>query len=74
MHLAEHDHMVEAFPADRADKPFDVAILPRRAWRYRMVADPHRLQSARDDGAVKPVCTENLSSDLVMMKSAKYGA
>jgi hypothetical protein len=37
-----HDHnMVEALPPDRSDKPFDMAILPRRAGCGRMVTDPH---------------------------------
>ena len=27
--FAEHDHVVEAFPADRADESLDVSILPR---------------------------------------------
>ena len=26
--LAEHDHMVEAFPPDRSDDPFAVSVLP----------------------------------------------
>jgi hypothetical protein len=28
VHLTEHDHMVEAFPPDRADESLNVGILP----------------------------------------------
>ena len=28
--LIEHDDVVEALAADRADQPFDISILPRR--------------------------------------------
>ncbi len=42
MRLAEHDHVVEAFPTNRSDEPLNVAILPRSAWCRRMIADPHR--------------------------------
>ena len=27
--FTEHDHVVQAFPADRADEPLDICILPR---------------------------------------------
>jgi hypothetical protein len=27
--LAEHNNVVKAFPADRADQPFSISILPR---------------------------------------------
>ena len=29
--LVEHDHMVQALASDRADYPFDIGTLPRRA-------------------------------------------
>src|SRR5882757_7481384 len=51
-----HDHnMVEAIAPDRSDEPFDMAILPRRAWCARMVTDSHGPQSAMDDCPVRPV-------------------
>jgi hypothetical protein len=28
MRLTEHDHVVEAFPSDRADKSLNISILP----------------------------------------------
>src|SRR5262249_2259181 len=31
--LADHNNMVEAFPADRADQALRLPVLPRRAWR-----------------------------------------
>ena len=41
MCLPEHDHVVEAFPSDRADQSLRVPILPRRACSNRLVADAH---------------------------------
>src|SRR5260370_14515400 len=53
-----HDHnMVEALPPDRSDKPFDIAILPRRAGCGRIVTDPHSYQSAMNDCPVRPGAT-----------------
>jgi hypothetical protein len=40
MRLPEYDHVVEAFATNRSDEPLNVTVLPRRAWRRRMVADP----------------------------------
>ncbi len=51
-----HDHnMVETLAPDRSDEPFDMAILPGRVWRNRVVTDPHGMQSATDDCPVRPV-------------------
>src|SRR5262245_43574624 len=44
--LAKYNHMVEAFPSDRADQPLHVPILPRRARRNGLVANAHGPQSA----------------------------
>ena len=29
MPFAKDQHMIQAFPAERADEPFDVCVLPR---------------------------------------------
>jgi len=47
--------MVEALAPDRSDEPFDMAILPRRAWCDRVVTDPYGSQSATDDCPVRLV-------------------
>src|SRR5207248_1627306 len=39
--LPEHDHVVETFPADRADQPLDVWVLPWRPGSGRLVPNPH---------------------------------
>src|SRR5438105_10932573 len=44
--------MVDAFPPDRSDQPFGEAVLPRRAWRDRFVAEAHGSQSVPDGSAV----------------------
>ena len=45
MLLTCHDDVVQAFPADRADQAFRIAVLPRRACRGRMIADAKRVNS-----------------------------
>src|SRR5450631_184238 len=43
-----------------------MAVLPRRAWRGRVVADPHGLQSASDDRPVGPVTiTKKIARSLI---------
>jgi hypothetical protein len=48
-------HVVETFPPDRADQLLRIAVLPRRAWRNRLVMDAHGAQPSRDGGAVNAV-------------------
>ena len=45
MLLTCHDDVVQAFPADRADQAFRIAVLPRRACRGRMIADAKGMNS-----------------------------
>src|SRR5947209_12219264 len=42
MTLSEHDLMIKAFASDRADQSLGIAVLPRRSWRCRSVANAHR--------------------------------
>src|SRR5947209_14211116 len=44
--------MVYAFASDRSDQSFGKAVLPRRAWSDRFVADAHGSQSMPDGNAV----------------------
>ena len=55
MPLAEHNDMVKAFPPDRADQTFSIAILPWRARRRRMIANAHGSKSANKDFAIGPI-------------------
>src|SRR6476619_2268519 len=57
--LAEYDNVVKAFPADRADQPFSISILPRGARRRRSIADAHRSESADKDLTIGPVPVTN---------------
>ena len=50
----DHD-MVEALASDRADQPFNMTVLPQRAWRDRPVANAHGLQPPGDRGAMRGV-------------------
>src|SRR6478736_1560202 len=59
MPLAEHDHMVEALASDRADQSFSIAVLPRRSWRCRSVANAHRANAPRKGLTVDTVAITN---------------
>src|SRR5689334_11739715 len=52
--LPHHD-MVEAFASDRADQPFNMTVLPRRAWRDGPLANAHGSQPPGDCGAIEGV-------------------
>jgi hypothetical protein len=43
---------VDALASDRSDQSFGEAVLPRRAWSDRFVADPHGSQSMPDGNAI----------------------
>ena len=55
MPLAEHDDMIKAFPSDRANQPFRMAILPWRAWRSWPVANAHGTKPPGENLAIDPV-------------------
>src|SRR6516164_9495100 len=50
--LTQGDHMVDALASDRSDQSFGEAVLPRRAWSDRFVADAHGSQSMPDGNAI----------------------
>ena len=53
--LAEHDDVIEAFAADRADQSFDVGILPRRAQRAHHLFDSQILDSSLEHIAIDSI-------------------
>src|SRR5437667_7331516 len=44
--------MVDALASDRSNQPFGEAVLPRRAWSDRFVADAHGTQSVPNGSAI----------------------
>src|SRR6516162_5226938 len=44
----QHHDMIEALASDRSDQPFNMTVLPRRAWRDRPISNTHDSQPARD--------------------------
>jgi len=44
--LADHNNMVKAFPADRADQTLHISVLPGWAWRRRMIANAKRANAS----------------------------
>lgn len=46
--FVEHDHVIEALAADRADHPFDIRTLPWRSWRRKHLFDAHRLRLSNE--------------------------
>ena len=45
LRFVKHDQVIEAFAPNRSDDALDVAVLPRRARRGRMITDPHCLNA-----------------------------
>ena len=59
MRFAEHDEVVERFATYRSDQPFNVAVLPRRAWRRRPISDPHCANAASIGWTISSVAVAN---------------
>src|SRR5262249_13680340 len=59
MRLPEHDHVVETFPADCADQPLDVRVLPRRSGRDRPVPNAYGAQTLPEARAIRSVPVPN---------------
>ena len=55
MGLTQNDDMIQALAANRFDQPLGEAVLPRRGWRGKPVADAHGAQPACDDAAEDPI-------------------
>ncbi len=53
--LIQHDHVVQTFPPDRADHPFDKRVLPRRTRRGHDLFDTHRRHRRADIGSVRAI-------------------
>lgn len=41
MCLPDNDQMIQTFLSDRSDQPFDIGVLPGRAWCRRAIPDAH---------------------------------
>ena len=52
MPLSQRHDMIEALAPDRSDQPFNMTVLPRRAWRDRPIPDAHGSQPACDRNTV----------------------
>jgi hypothetical protein len=69
MHLAQDNDVVHTFTPDRSDQPFGQAILPRRGWCGRLVADAHGAQPACDKAAIAPIpITDQIARSLLPRK------
>ena len=53
--LAEHNDMVKALPADRADQALGIAVLPRRARGRGTIPNAERADAANKDIAVATI-------------------
>src|SRR5262245_17755108 len=53
MTLAEDDHVIETFLADRTDKTLSVRVLPRRSRRGDDLRDPHRSNATTECRAIR---------------------
>jgi hypothetical protein len=62
--LAEHDDVVEALAANRADEPFDEGILPGRAW-----GDPNLLNAHARDALGEHLVVDGISIAKEILRS-----
>src|SRR6266404_9686676 len=70
MAFAKYHDMISAYPADRADQPFRVGVLPRRGRCNWLVSDTHGTQSARDDSAVDSISiSDHIARSAIPRKS-----
>ncbi len=63
MSLVDHDHVVDAVPADGTDHSFDVGILPRGAVRGDDLFDSHGLNTQPELGAINAVSMSGLAEE-----------
>src|SRR5260370_21637215 len=64
--FTEHDHMVETFPADRANKSLNVSIFPGRSRCGRTVPNAHGAQPLHEEQSVRAIPIPNeISRSLV---------
>ena len=61
MSFAEHNYMIEAFPADGADEPLRVSVLPWRSRRSGTIAKAHGLQPPTHGMAIGCITVSDLS-------------
>jgi hypothetical protein len=55
MPLPQRHDMIEALASDRSDQPFNMTVLPRRAWGDRPISDAHGSQPAGDRNTIARV-------------------
>jgi hypothetical protein len=53
--LTCHHNMVQAFPPDRTDQALSIPVLPWRACRCGMIANPKRANSANEYAAITSI-------------------
>src|SRR5674476_1432797 len=53
--FTEHDHVVQALPADRANEPLDICILPGSAGCIRPISNTHGAQALHEHWSVRGV-------------------
>src|SRR5450759_5947145 len=66
MRFTEYDHMVQALPADRANEPLNVSVLPGRSERNRPISNTHGAQTLQEDWPVRGVPIPNAVSRRVV--------
>ena len=59
MRFPEYDHVVQAFPADRANEPLNVSILPGGSERNRPISNAHGAQTLHKGCPVRSVPIPN---------------
>ena len=59
MRFTEYNHVVQALPADRADEPLNVSVLPGRSERNRPISNAHGAETLHGDASIRGVPIPN---------------
>jgi len=70
MPFADYDNVVKAFPANRANHPLGVRVLPRRAGRNDCLPNLQRLGLARKSFSINLVAVPNQVPEPLLQRHA----
>ena len=59
MCLPDNDQMIQALSSDRSDQPFDIGVLPWRAWRRRAIPDAHAFDPSLEHLPISAIAIAN---------------
>ncbi len=59
MCFPDNDQMIQTFSSDRSDQPFDIGVLPGRAWCRRAIPDAHSFDPSLEHFPIGAIAIAN---------------